>query len=113
MAYVYTGESRKKILSVNKTDAQGNAVSGYPKQYNICSSFVDPNTSQSYAAISDTDYARLTITQFNQRLNAFLNKVRAENVGIETDIPNLDAGAYTAVSPSCVVGTIVDPNPGS
>jgi hypothetical protein len=105
--YVQTGEGRRTILQVSKTDADGNTVSGYPVQYNILSAFTDPVSSINYAAITSTDYARLTSTQFNARLAAFVNYVKSLHAGIENDIASLSSGCYVAESPTCVVNVIV------
>ena len=109
--YVQTGEGRRTILQVSKTDADGNNVSGYPVQYNILSAFTDPVSSINYAAITSTDYARLTSTQFNARLEAFVNYVKSLNAGIENDIASLSSGCYVAESPLCVVNVVVPEQP--
>lgn len=105
--FIQTGEGRRTILQISKTDADGNVVSGYPVQYNILSAFTDPVSSINYAAITSTDYARLTSTQFNARLAAFVNYVKSLQAGIENDIASLSSGCYVATSASCVVNVVV------
>jgi hypothetical protein len=105
--YTQTGEGRKTILQVNKTDSDGNLVAGFPKTYSILSAFTDPVTTISYDLITTTEYARLTSTAFNARLAAFVNYVKADNPGIETDIYSLSSGCYQSESPSCVINVVV------
>lgn len=105
--YVQTGEARRRTLTINKTDADGNAVAGYPVVYSILSAFTDPVTSIIYAAIDVTEYARLSSTSFLQRLSGFVNYVKALHMGIENDIPSLSSGCYVSESPYCVIGEII------
>jgi len=107
--YIQTGEGRKTILQINKTDADGNVVSGFPKQYSILPAFTDPVSSIAYSALTSTTYARLTNTAFNARLAAFDNYVKSLNAGIENDIPSLSSGCYQSESSSCVVNLVVPP----
>jgi hypothetical protein len=105
--YTQTGEGRKTLLQINKTDADGNLVAGFPKNYSILAAFTDPVTTIPYALLTTTEYARLTSTAFNARLAAFINYVKTDNTGIEADIPSVSSGCYQSESPSCVVNVVV------
>lgn len=109
--YIQTGEGRRTDLQINKTDADGNVVSGFPKRYSILPAFTDPVSSIAYGALTTTMYARLTNTAFNARLAAFENYVKSLNAGIENDIASLSAGCYAAQSALCVINVIVPGDP--
>lgn len=96
MVYQNTGKARNKIITITKGDASQN--------YSITNSFMDPNnTGTRYSALADSEFARLTDAEYQDRLDAFCRYVYSLNDGLQSDCPNLKTGAEF-YSLSCPVG---------
>lgn len=94
MAYHNTGYARRTTLTVTKGD--------YRQSYNICDPFTAPN-GNTFAAITNRDFARLTPAEYNTRLNAFCQYVYAREQGLEDDCPDLTQGAIEYDPTTCPI----------
>lgn len=100
MGYELNGIARYKTLTVTK----GN----YSQPYNICNEFV--YNQGRYEQLSDTDFARLSDEVYEDRLEAFCGWVYSQEVGLQSDCPDLTLGSTADDISACQVGT---PVPGS
>ena len=93
MSWKNTGYARKKTLAVTK----GNTTTNY----NITMEFVYNNGR--YAALTDSEFAQLTGTEYIDRLNAFIGYVQSLNPGLATDCPDMTIGSIEYNPVSCPV----------
>lgn len=106
---IHNGNARNKFLTIQKKDAQGNNIPGYPKYYSIVEAFTHPQGNE--PALTNAQFAQLSDAAYTARLNKFVQKVSQANAGIEVDVPDLKVGAvvYTAM---CDFSVVVPPNNG-
>ena len=100
MAYVYTGTKRSLTFTLTKTVSGVNQV-GYPKTYDGRLAF------PGYAAITDTEAAQLSESQYNARLAAFQTYVESIEAGFDssTDMSNASTATDLATCPPPVTTT--------
>ena len=94
MAYVYTGTKRSLTFTLTKT-VGGIPVPGTGGTYDGRNAF------PGYAALTATQAAQLTTSQFNTRLAAFLDYVESLNLGFDssTDFTNSASVSDPATCP--------------
>lgn len=68
MAYVNNGDYRCKVLTVDKM-LDGVSIPGYPKNYNITTSF------PGFSSLTDEEFQRLSDVDYQTRLSAFFSYV--------------------------------------
>lgn len=83
MAYVNTGYTRRKKLTVTK--------GSYTKSYYIANGFSYNGTV--YYSLSDDGFARLTNAEYDARLRAFISYVYLQENGLQTDCPDMTLGS--------------------
>lgn len=103
---VHNGNARRKFLTINKTDSNGQMLPTYPKHYSIVEAFTHPQGNE--PALTNVEFANLTDAQYTTRLNKFVGKVAALHAGIEVDIPDLKVGAIV-FTPLCDTNVVVPP----
>jgi hypothetical protein len=100
MAYVYTGDARFKVLRIQKTDSGG--VTTYDQTFNILDAFA------SFQALTPDQYAQLSDSDAQLRINTFVDYVAAmaEHAGMSTDVDlaALKAGAISVNNNLCPQG---------
>lgn len=111
MDYVYNGNTRAKTVVVDFKDSEGVSVTGYPKTYNITDAFTDPGaplgqpgTAVAIGAITNVQLARLTKTQYMNRLNAFYNMLESANPQLDRSVNVVPGFEPTGTSSSCPIG---------
>lgn len=104
---VHNGNARRKFLTINKTDSNGQMLPNYPKHYSIVEAFTHPQGNE--PALTNVQFANLTDAQYTTRLNKFVDKVATLHAGIEVDIPDLKVGAIV-FTPLCGVNVVVPPD---
>ena len=95
MAYQNTGYARNKTLTVSKGD--------YEQSYDITGSFVDPANSETYQALTNSAFQRLTEAEYQIRLQAFVRHVYSLEDGLQADCPNLTQGSVEYNPTMCPV----------
>lgn len=103
---VHNGNARRKFLTINKTDSNGQMLPHYPRHYSIVEAFTHPQGNE--PALTNVEFANLTDAQYTTRLNKFVGKVAALHAGIEVDIPDLKVGAIV-FTPLCHPSVVVPP----
>jgi len=86
MAYINNGYARKKTLAV--------IYGSQTYTYSITGAFTDPDTSTSYTALSDTQFARLSARDYETRRRAFVRYVYSLHSGLEDACSDLTLGSY-------------------
>jgi len=105
MSYVNTGIERCKTLTIDKKLAGGDSLPGYPKDYNILLAFTGPGGS--YAAITETNFKRLTEANYILRLNAFKSYVQSvEGITSVDAVTETGYEAYRENLLSCPLGVM-------
>ena len=84
MAYVNTGDARNKTLTVTK----GN----YSQDYDLCAGFTAPDSTV-YPSLSDEGFSRLSRSDYERRLQAFIEYVCSIEDGLATDCPDMTVGS--------------------
>ena len=100
--YVNTGMERCRTLIIDK-QVGGVSVSGYPKDYDIRAAFTA--NSNSYPILTDTEFAQLTLLDYDQRLADFKIYVEtAESIASVDAITEIGYEAYRENTTSCPIG---------
>lgn len=80
-------------MTINKIIA-GEQVSGYPKIYYGIQAFT--YNSVSYAVITSTQLATLSVTAYEERLEAFQSYVESQELGLDISEVQTNEPYYTA-----------------
>lgn len=91
MAYENTGYARKKTITITK----GSAVN----TYRITASFSHNNTL--YPSLTDDEFAKLSNSDYETRLTAFVKHLYSLYEGLETDCPDLADGSLELNTIQC------------
>lgn len=83
MSYVNTGWARRKTLTVTKGT--------YTKSYLITSGFIYAGTT--YQSITINAFAKLSESEYDTRLRAFISYVYLQEAGLQTDCPDMTIGS--------------------
>lgn len=100
MAYQNTGYARNKTLTVTK--------GAYEQSYTITNSFTDPSDSTEYEALTNQAFQRLTETEYQIRLQAFIRYVYSLENGLQTDCPDLTRGSVEYNPTMCPIPVHVE-----
>lgn len=101
MGYVYTGQRRSLKFTLNKTENGAQAV-GYPRTYDGKLG----DWSIDFDEITDTQLGRLSESEYNARLTAFLAYVATQNAGFTTaDFINASTNTNLTICPPPVSTT--------
>lgn len=76
MALINNGYKRGSKVIVEKYEGT-NMATGYPKTYDALTSF------SGYSALTQAQFAELSLTAFNERMNAFEIYVQGEEAGAD------------------------------
>lgn len=108
MGYINTGGYRCTTVTVDKKDADGASLSGYPTTV----SFLDAFASE--PAITELELRQMSDTAYQSRLTAFKNYLEGEHTGLDHDA-SLVSGSepYGSDSMLCPVNAEYDPIAGS
>lgn len=104
MGYVQTGGYRCTTVTVDKKDADGASLTGYP----VTESFLDAFDSE--PAITELELRQMTDTQYQNRLAAFKTYLESNHSGLDHDAA-LVAGSEPNGTDSmlCPIGQEYDP----
>lgn len=91
MAYVNTGYTRRKKLTITKGT--------YTKSYFITHGFIYNGTT--YPSLSDQGFARLSNAEYDARLRAFISRVYLQENGLQTDCPDMTIGSTSYNTSLC------------
>ncbi|MCQ2319443.1 MAG: hypothetical protein MJZ90_11085 [Bacteroidales bacterium] len=91
MAYTNTGYARKKTITITK----GSAVN----THSITASFTFG--SKNYPALTDDAFAKLSVSDYETRLTAFIKHLYSLYEGLETDCPDLTINTVTYEPQMC------------
>lgn len=99
MAYVNTGYARNKTLTVIKGT--------YSHDYDLCSGFTALDSTV-YPSISDDGLAKLSRSDYETRLRAFIEYVCSLENGLGTDCPNMTIGSLVYDTDQCPLPSQAD-----
>jgi hypothetical protein len=80
MSYQNTGGYRATTATLDKKDASGVSLSGYPKQYSILDAI--PGSDPAQAAITIGALRTMSDSAYQTRLEAFYTYLESENAGL-------------------------------
>ncbi|WP_373828811.1 hypothetical protein [Bacteroides heparinolyticus] len=91
MSYVNTGWARRKTLTVTK--------GAYTKSYAITSGFIYAGTV--YQSITNDAFAKMTDSEYDTRLMAFISYVYSKENGLQSDCPDMTMGSVVYNTSLC------------
>jgi len=92
MAYVNTGDARNKTLTIIKGT--------YSHDYDLCAGFTAPDSTV-YPSLSDDGFGKLSRSDYEARLRAFIEYVCSIETGLATDCPDMTIGSVIYDPVSC------------
>ena len=91
MSYVNTGWARRKTLTVTKGT--------YTKSYLITSGFIYAGIT--YQSITNNAFAKLSESEYDTRLRAFISYVYLQEAGLQADCPDMTIGSTSYNTSLC------------